>query len=296
MKFPYLILASFLLLIGNIQLLAQSNSSGGIPCYELSENIAICQGSLYTFPDGTMQTINAQVIHVSNLQTVESQCDSIIETTVNVLPSYNLSETNFNVCTGQNYTFPDGSVQFITEHTEYTSYLQTVGSGCDSIIETVLNTTDILLSVTVNGDNLSSNQVNAGYQWVDCDDNFAPISGQSNQSFMAPAGNFAVIIFKGGCSDTSACIQIMTVGIDDTQAQKINVYPNPSNGRFQVDLGSISGEIDMKIRNAMGQTIKTQSLQNISLFETYFEGEAGIYYVELQDSKGACFGFKFLKE
>ncbi len=108
------------------------------PSYNLSESVMVCPGDNYTFPDGTVENdITAQVIHTSNLVTVLS-CDSIIETTVNVKPSYNLSESVM-VCPGDNYTFPDGTVENdITAQVIHTSNLVTVLS-CDSIIETTVN-------------------------------------------------------------------------------------------------------------------------------------------------------------
>jgi len=106
------------------------------PAYFSSETISVCEGESYTFPDGSTQTITGQTVYTSGLQTVVSGCDSLIETTVTISPSYNLSETQ-TVCSGSSYTFPDGSTQTITTQTVYTSSLQTA-FGCDSIIETTV--------------------------------------------------------------------------------------------------------------------------------------------------------------
>ncbi|NOQ27294.1 MAG: hypothetical protein GQ564_18185, partial [Bacteroidales bacterium] len=112
------------------------------PVFNLSESDAICVGESYIFPDGaTQNSITSQVIHVSNLQTVLG-CDSIIETTVNVNPTYNDSES-ITINSGESYTFPDGITQNnITSQVVYTSNLQTV-FGCDSIIETTVNVEQI---------------------------------------------------------------------------------------------------------------------------------------------------------
>jgi hypothetical protein len=75
------------------------------PTYNLSETVSVCNGVSYTFPDGTTQNnITAQVIHVSNLVTNITACDSVITTTVNISSSYNLTET-VAVCNGGSYTF-----------------------------------------------------------------------------------------------------------------------------------------------------------------------------------------------
>ncbi|KAB2859208.1 MAG: T9SS type B sorting domain-containing protein, partial [Flavobacteriales bacterium] len=108
------------------------------PTYFIQENDAICSGGSYTFPDGTTQTnITAQVIYNSNLTTTLG-CDSIVETTVNVNPTYNIQET-VSVCSGGSYTFPDGTTQTnITAQVIYNSNLTTT-LGCDSIVETIVN-------------------------------------------------------------------------------------------------------------------------------------------------------------
>lgn len=119
------------------------------PTYALSESAVICSGGSYTFPDGSMQSnITSQAVYTSMLQTVAG-CDSIITTTVDVNPTYSLSESAA-ICYGGSYTFPDGSIQNnLTSQTVYTSNLQT-NSGCDSLITTTVDVTPIYaLSETI---------------------------------------------------------------------------------------------------------------------------------------------------
>lgn len=87
--------------------------------------------------------------------------------------------------------------------------------------QNVLNPT-IDNTVTVNGPTIMANQTIAAYQWVDCDSAFAPISGETNQSFTAiVTGNYAVEINVLGCVDTSACELIDFTGLEElTQGDK----------------------------------------------------------------------------
>ena len=273
-----------------------SEQARGVPCYNLTETDAVCRSTSYTFPDGFTQVINAQTVHVSNLLTVLTQCDSIIETTVNVLPTYFQEQSFFNICPGIAYTFPDGTVQTITEHTEYESHFQTTENLCDSIILTVLNTTDITTAVNVSGNVITAQQGNAGYNWVDCDNNYAIIPGQVNQSYSAPFGNFAVIIYKGTCTDTSDCVQIGTVGINDESYSALHVYPNPAKGVFSIDLGYTCSELILRIKNIAGQQVQTQTLRNVSHFALELQAAAGIYIMELQGAEGLQTVYKLLKE
>ena len=105
--------------------------------FNSSESTTICSGDNYTFPDGTTQSnIATAIAYTSTLQTVNG-CDSIIVTTVNI-GSSQTTETA-TICSGDNYTFPDGSTQTnLTAQVIYTSNLQSV-LGCDSTIVTTVN-------------------------------------------------------------------------------------------------------------------------------------------------------------
>lgn len=108
------------------------------PEYNLSESISVCAGASHTYPDGSSSTnILSPESHVSNLTTMNG-CDSIITTTISVNPVYMLTE-NFNICSGDSYTYPDGSAETnITASTSHVSNL-TTEDGCDSVITTNLS-------------------------------------------------------------------------------------------------------------------------------------------------------------
>jgi hypothetical protein len=135
-------------------------------------------------------------------------CDSIITIYLTINPSYNTSETK-TVCIGSNYTFPDGITQTnITSSTTHTSKLQSV-SSCDSIIVTKINITTIDTSVSVSNSVLTANVSGANYQWLNCNNNFSQINGETNQSFIPSAnGNYALAVNTLNCNDTSSCYNI----------------------------------------------------------------------------------------
>ncbi|MGE0637611.1 MAG: T9SS type A sorting domain-containing protein [Bacteroidia bacterium] len=211
-------------------------------------------------------------------------------------PCYTLSESFFDICPGTDYTFPDGTTQTILAHTEYTSTLLTADGLCDSVILTVLNTTDITVAVTVTDNVLTAQQGNAGYQWVDCDNAYAPINGANNQSYTATSGNFAVIIYKGSCTDTSACYQTGTVGMHAADAGAVFVYPNPTNGLFKIRTGAASNDARIIIRNATGQQVYAHTLCNATELEVNLETVAGLYFMELHTQDGLQASYKLLKE
>ncbi|MFT7156076.1 MAG: hypothetical protein ACI8Q1_001080 [Parvicella sp.] len=76
---------------------------------------------------------------------------------------------------------------------------------------TVKKICEIDLSLTINGNTLSSNETSATYAWLDCDNGFTVISGATNQTY-SPAidGNYSCKITNGCRTDTSACQYICT--------------------------------------------------------------------------------------
>jgi len=83
---------------------------------------------------------------------------------------------------------------------------------------------------------ISSNQNGASYVWIDCNNGNQAITGETNQGFMASTnGSYAVVVTINGCSDTSACVDINNVGLQDLENELISIHPNPSSGVFTIN-------------------------------------------------------------
>ena len=91
----------------------------------------ICDGEFYTLPDGT--TTNAAGTYTVTL-TGAGGADSIIITNLFLSAVYN-EITNAEICEGENYILPDGSI--VTTSGTYINNLFTI-AGCDSTITTNL--------------------------------------------------------------------------------------------------------------------------------------------------------------
>ncbi|TAE86414.1 MAG: T9SS C-terminal target domain-containing protein [Bacteroidetes bacterium] len=164
----------------------------------------------------------------------------------------------------------------------YTSSGTYTAKLCDSIVTLNLTITSAL-TTSVNGVTITANETGATYQWIDCNNANAPITGETNQSFTATAnGNYAVIVTKNTCSDTSACVAITKVGGNKIEALHSNfqVFPNPNNGTFSLQtnysaLGTVS------ITNALGELVFSEIIKapkaeiNLSAFGS------GVYFVEV---------------
>ena len=84
-----------------------------------------------------------------------------------------------------------------------------------------------------------------------------------------------------GCSNNcSFIITISKVGIEQDNPDKVNIYPNPSNGNFKIDLGIYDGKAYYQIIDPKGSMIMEKILDNQTK-ELSLDMEAGIYYIKI---------------
>lgn len=101
-----------------------------------TEFMEVCQGETFIFPDGSQEVITQNLTQTSNLIN-QYGCDSIINTSISTKQSYQFTLSQM-ICSGDNYTFFDGSTELdITEDLMHDSFFTTF-DGCDSIITTAI--------------------------------------------------------------------------------------------------------------------------------------------------------------
>ena len=190
---------------------------------------------------------------------------------------------------GEYLTFPDNTTQTnITSQVIYTSHLTSV-SGCDSIIETMLNIHHVDNSVTANDLTLTTgNSTAVSYQWIECSKNNTPVSEATNQQFTPTTdGDYAVIINDGTCIDTSICYSIIGIGIQDHPSNDIAIYPNPTNGLF-----TIEGEYIQKIElmNIKGQSLMKVEINGDKTEIDLSAQNSGLYFIKVSTVTGVVMG------
>jgi hypothetical protein len=139
-------------------------------------------------------------------------------------------------------------------------------------------------TTTLNGITISATASGATYQWINCGTGNTPISGATSQTFTATAnGTYAVIVTQNGCSSTSSCVTISTVGLDEIDQTIFTVYPNPNNGTFKI---VTELQTTITVTNASGQLITTQLLGPGESTIELTNAESGIYFITARDSNG----------
>ncbi len=170
-----------------------------------------------------------------------NNCDSTVTVNLTVLPALTGSVTS-TICNTDSIVV-NGTTYNAANPTGVEVFTNVGPNGCDSTVTinlTVLPAIDV--TVTNNSPSLTSNESGAVYQWLDCDNSFAMLTGETNQIFTASAnGNYAVEVTVGGCVDTSACESVHNVGIDENDLfGGVNIFPNPAKNIINVTLEGIN--------------------------------------------------------
>jgi type IX secretion system substrate protein len=185
-----------------------------------------------------------------------------------------------SMCDGDTYIF---GTQTLTKAGTYTEIFVSA-AGCDSTVNLTLSLITINTNVTSAGKTLTADIAGAQYQWVDCDNGFASIAGETDQVFVAAQnGNYAVIITYNGCTDTSACYPVTSVGIEDKQFDlDITLFPNPVADNLVIDWGENTGTVELKIMQLNGRLLITETLLNTSKTSIDVSGLVqGFYLIEI---------------
>ena len=159
--------------------------------------------------------------------------------------------------------------------------------ACDSII--VLNlsldfidTTVSLVEKTLTAHEGDVHGQGVSYQWVDCDNNHAPIPGATQKSFQPDRnGKYAVIIQRDSCEALSACTEVMILRINPDFQASLRYYPNPSKGGVTVDLGAFYQTVQITSINILGQEVGAEYLNGLRQASIQLPEQRGVYFLQI---------------
>jgi len=207
-----------------------------------------------------------------------SGCDSIITLNLTILPA---SESTITASSCKEYEL---NQQIYTKTGVYTQNLKNY-LGCDSLITLNLKIITLDTSILVTSNSLVSNAIGANYQWINCDLNNSPISGENTNAIIpTKTGNYAVILEENGCKDTSNCYLFVVSGVNDLIDHQLIIFPNPTKGIFTIKSQSEFKDAQIKVYNNLGQLIlqqKNPTSKEIMIDLNAFS--SGIYLIQLND-------------
>ncbi len=207
-------------------------------------------------------------------------CDSIV--TLNLTINNKTGTDVQSAC--ESYTWIDGNTYTSSTNAPTFNIVGGASNGCDSIvtlnltINTLPDNTTTTASLTI-----TANQVGATYQWIDCNNGNSIISGETNATYTANTnGDYGVIVETNGCSDTSACINISTVGLNESFIlNEIEIYPNPAQNNLTIQ-GNLEN-VSLKLTDLTGKKQEVSIIEKNTNSKTISLKDlpSGIYFVTL---------------
>lgn len=168
-------------------------------------------------------------------------------------------------------------------------------NGCTgSLTVTITEPAEVVSNATKNGTTLTADDAGTGatYTWINCATNASVGTGKVFEA--TQNGQFAVVATISGCSDTSACLTVTGIGIEEANAAIFSIYPNPASDYLTIDVTKksidfisivdIAGKVVYQSNNITGKhIIPVQQFNN------------GVYIIKTQTGEKTSFQ-KFVKK
>lgn len=249
----------------------------------------------YTWIDGNTYTESNNTATYTYIGGAANGADSIVTLDLTILdPSAGVDAQT--AC--GSYTWIDGNAYDASNNSAIYSIIGGAANGCDSIVTLNLTIINVNIGVTLNGEMISSDADGAVYQWLDCNNNYAEIPGETNQIYAPGAeGNYAVEVTENGCTDTSGCFMVSTWGLSDiTFKDAMNIFPNPTKGKFTIQLNRKYDFLQIRILSLTGIEISKYSFYNTQKIDVEATDSLGVYFIEVSDGINQKAVFKLIRE
>ena len=150
--------------------------------------------------------------------------------------------------------------------------------------------------VAYTGFELMSNTPGATYQWLDCSSSPATaLTGDTARTLVLSGnGSYQVVITKGACSDTSACVNVTNFTADEFDIGSLKIYPNPVNDILKIDIPGEMDDLEFNLYTRTGQELLRGVITRQSPTIDITELNKGAYILVVKDGKEQRF-FNLLK-
>lgn len=138
----------------------------------------------------------------------------------------------------------------------------------------------------------------ASYQWLDCSNNMAPITGATQITFTpATTGNYALQVTDSGCIAVSPCFFVVGTGIERVASlDDIKYYPNPTTEKLVIEASLPLKGFIADIYDPVGRIVRTVHLATGKQYTLDISGPDGLYFISISDKDGNQRMLKVLKK
>jgi hypothetical protein len=127
-------------------------------------------------------------------------------------------------------------------------------------------------------DTLFSMDLNGPYKWINCNNNTIVKQGISNFYVPSENGSYAVVIEKNICLDTSECIVIEGLSLDELIKGAPRIYPNPAFSEVSINIIESS---KIEVLNNLGELVYSGLHESGTFSIDLGFASAGIYFVKI---------------
>jgi len=120
---------------------------------------------------------------------------------------------------------------------------------------------------------------NVQLQWLNCDNDFSIITGETNPSFTAFSnGNYALETSSGDCRDTSNCVAFSSLGLPSITSNQFKIYPIPADETLIIE--SEFSNLPFRIFDAQGRLVfeTTSSSKRMEIDVRLLQ--SGLYFMQ----------------
>ena len=170
--------------------------------------------------------------------------------------------------------------------TTVTYTLRDESGNSSQCVFTVTNEDIDEVEVTQEGGKLSV-QTAGSYQWINCSDNTI-IEGQTGSTYTpGENGDYAVIVSRGSCSDTSECFRVDYTGLGLQGTGKgLEMYPNPCRDFLTINMEHENSHVTLKVMNTMGQVVLVEEMDKLEKIRMDVSGfHPGIYLISIHSDQ-----------
>lgn len=241
----------------------------------------------YTYGGQTYTSSGTYDIHYTNFR----GCDSIHHLNLTLLP---VSSSTINQTSCFNYQSPAGNIY--TSSGVYTEHINNA-FGCDSTITINLTIDTVDLMVTQNGNVLLANAVLPIYPWYYCNPFSLAVYNSTPDFTPWTSGDYALIVTQNGCVDTTACFNVVLVGLEENKySNEISMSPNPFIEQIIITFTEKQKNTSVKVMNVLGECIQQLTTNNKQLILDMSSLAKGIYFVRIEDENKNVVNRKIIKE
>jgi hypothetical protein len=135
----------------------------------------------------------------------------------------------------------------------------------------------------------SNTPIGATFQWLDCNNNYQEITGETNQTFTPiNNGSYAVIVNNTTCTDTSACYDFVTIGeMNVSDENNFIIAPNPMTDFLYITSNLNDNITEIRILDYLGKELFIGPINQNGIDITNLK--TGCYIIEILTKNTRCY-------